>query len=63
MNENLIDECFYITRKKYGTWSSYDKEDKCLVTSLDEDQCISTTRWYLQFLQENKLNNTEVGVL
>jgi hypothetical protein len=35
MNKELIDDCFYIKYKKYGTWCSYDKEDKSLVTSLD----------------------------
>jgi hypothetical protein len=48
MNKELIDDCFYIKYKKYGTWCSYDKEDKSLVTSLTEEQCISSTRWYLQ---------------
>ena len=60
MNENLIDNCFYIKSKIYGTWSSYDTEDKCLVTSLTEEQCIASTRWYLQFLQESKLTPVEV---
>lgn len=60
MNEKLIDDCFYIKYKKYGTWCSYSKEEKSLVTSLTEENCISTTRWYLQFLQESKLNPVEV---
>ena len=51
MEKQLIDECFYL-KQKYGTWCSYDKEDRSLVTSLTEEQCISSTRWYLQFLQE-----------
>jgi hypothetical protein len=40
MNKELIDDCFYIKYKKYGTWCSYDKEDKSLVTSLTEEQCV-----------------------
>ena len=59
MNENLIDDCFYIKYKKYGTWCSYDKEDASLITSLTEEHCISSTRWYLQFLHESKLNPVE----
>jgi len=31
-----------------------------LVTSLTEEQCIASTRWFLQFLQESKLNPVEV---
>ena len=50
--KTLIDECFYIKNKKYGTWSSYDKEDKSLVTSLTEEQCIAATRYYMKGLQE-----------
>ena len=53
MNENLIDNCFYVKYKKYGTWCSYDTEDKSLVTSLTEEQCIASTRWFLQFLHRN----------
>jgi len=60
MDKELIDNCFYIKYKKYGTWCSYDKEDKSLVTSLTEDQCISSTRWYLQFVQESKLDLVQV---
>jgi hypothetical protein len=50
--KTLIDDCFYIKNKKYGTWSSYDKEDKCLVTSLTEEGCINATRYYMKGLQE-----------
>jgi len=50
--ENLIDDVFYVIQKKWGTWSSYDKEGKGLVTSLTEDQCISATRYILKGRQE-----------
>ena len=60
MNKELIDDCFYVKYKKYGTWCSYDKEDGSLVTSLTEEQCIASTRWYLQFVQESKLNLVQV---
>jgi hypothetical protein len=60
MNENLVDNCFYVKYKKYGTWCSYDKEGNSLVTSLTEEQCIRSTRWIFQFHQESKLNSVEV---
>ena len=63
MNKELIDNCFYIKYKKYGTWCSYDNEDGPLVTALTEEHCISSTRWYLQFLQESKSDPVEMGVL
>ena len=63
MNKELIDNCFYIKYKKYGTWCSYDKEDGPLVTALTEEHCISSTRWYLQFLQESKSDPVEMGIL
>jgi hypothetical protein len=63
MNEKkLIDDCFYIQQKKYGLWYSTDKDDNGLITSLTEEQCISATRFYLKFRQENQFesqNNQE----
>jgi uncharacterized lipoprotein NlpE involved in copper resistance len=53
MNEkNLIDEAFYVEKKSWGTYQSYDKEGKGLVTSLSEEQCTSATRFYLKGRQE-----------
>jgi len=47
-----IDECFRIEKKQFGTWTSYDKEGKGIITALTEEHCRSTTRWYLQAKQE-----------
>jgi len=53
MNEKkLIDDCFYIQEKKYGLWDSTDLEGNGLVTSLTEDQCIASTRFFLKGRQE-----------
>ena len=52
MEKKLIDDCFYVEQKKYGLWYSTDNEDKGLVTSLTEDQCISATRFILKGRQE-----------
>jgi hypothetical protein len=50
--KTLIDDAFYVVEQKWGTWDSYDKEDKCIITSLTQDSCISATRWFLKSLQE-----------
>ena len=53
MNEkNLIDEAFYVEKKRFGTYQSYDKEGNGLVTSLSEEQCTASTRFYLKGRQE-----------
>jgi hypothetical protein len=63
--ENLIDDTFFVKQQKWGTWNSYDKEGKGLVTSLTEDQCISATRYILKGRQEgfpeSKTYESEVG--
>ncbi len=60
MEKKLIDDCFYVEEKKYGTWDSYDVDGKCIVTSLTEEECVRATRFMLKIKQENKLN--DVGV-
>ena len=52
MEPKLIDECFYIDKKKYGLWHSWYKDGNGLITALTEDQCISGTRFYLKGRQE-----------
>lgn len=52
MEKKLIDDCFYVEKKKYGLWYSTDKEGKGLVTSLTEESCIVSTRFFLKGLQE-----------
>jgi hypothetical protein len=48
----LIDDAFYVKQQRWGTWDSYDKDGKGLVTSLTQEQCISATRFYLKGRQE-----------
>lgn len=60
MNKELIDNAFYVEEKRWGTWDSYDKDGKCIITSLTEEECIRATRWYLKQKQENLLNQVEV---
>lgn len=52
-----IDDCFRVEEKKWGTWTSYDKEGKELITSLQKELCISATRWYLKNRQEGFVEN------
>ena len=59
MEKQLIDDCFYVEEKKWGTWDSYDKDGKCIITALTEEDCVRATRYYLKLKQENRLNETE----
>jgi hypothetical protein len=52
METNLIDDAFYVKQQRWGTWDSYDKDHKPLVTSLTENECISATRFILKGRQE-----------
>lgn len=52
-----IDDCFRVEEKKWGTWTSYDKKGKELITSLQKEICVSATRWYLKNRQEGFVEN------
>lgn len=54
------DGAFYVNETKYGIWHSFDKDDKPLITSLNEEECVKTSRFYLKSKQDGTLNNTEV---
>jgi hypothetical protein len=57
--KQFYDDAFYVEQKKWGTWQSYDKEGKGIVTSLNEEECVRSTRYYLQLKQENRLNEVD----
>ena len=59
-NQELIDDCFYVEQKRFGTWDSYDKDGKCIITSLTEEECVKATRYYLKLKQDNLLDKVEV---
>ena len=59
-DKQLIDEAFYVEKKRWGTYQSYDKESNRLVTSLTSETCVSATRYYLKLKQEGSLN--DIGV-
>jgi hypothetical protein len=52
MEKKLYDDAFYVEEKKYGLWTSSDKEGNGIITSLTEEQCVRSTRWYLKAKQE-----------
>jgi hypothetical protein len=52
MEKKLYDDAFYVEEKKYGLWSSSDKEGNGIITSLTEEECVRSTRWYLKAKQE-----------
>lgn len=52
MEKTLIDDCFYVEFKKWGTWVSFNQEGKSLITSLTEQSCIDATRYYMKGIQE-----------
>lgn len=52
----LIDNSFYVEKQRWGTWNSYDVQNKPIITSLTEELCIQSTRWYLKEKQE--MNNS-----
>ena len=60
MKKQLIDECFFVEQKQWGTYQSFDVDGKGIITSLTEKDCIAATRYYLKLKQENNLNQTEV---
>jgi len=60
MEKQLYDDAFYVEQKKWGTWGSYDKDGKCIITSLTEEECIRSTRWYLKQKQEGAFDKIEI---
>lgn len=61
-----IDDCFRVEQKKWGTWESFDKSGKGLVTGLTKDIVIQMTRFHLKGIQdgwENVETRTYDGVV
>ena len=57
--ENLIDDCFWVKRQRWGTFVSVHKDGHELITSLNEDLCVSATRFYLKGLQDGFTNEAK----
>jgi hypothetical protein len=47
-----IDDCFRLEQKKWGTWESFDKNGKSIITALTEESCLNGTRFYLKGVQD-----------
>jgi len=56
MEKQLIDDAFYIEKKRWGTWQSHYPDENGIITSLTEDQCVTATRWYLKMKQEGEFD-------
>jgi len=53
------DDAFYVEQKKYGLWQSHYPDGGGIITSLNEDQCVTATRWYLKAKQEGEFDKVE----
>jgi hypothetical protein len=58
MEKKLIDDAFYIEEKSWGTYQSHYPDGKGIITSLTEEECIRSTRWYLKAKQEGEFDKT-----
>ena len=56
MEKQLIDEAFYIEKKRWGTWQSHYPDGKGIITSLTEEECVTATRWYLKLKFEKDID-------
>jgi hypothetical protein len=62
--EVFFDDYFRIEKQSWGTWKSYGKDGKLLITSLTSEACIAATREYLKWQQEGfPENNVYEGVV
>ena len=50
---NWIDDCFLVEQKKWGTWESFGKDGKGIITGMTEEIVIQATRFHLKGVQEN----------
>ena len=48
----VYDETFWVKKQRWGTFVSVGADDTEIITSLTEELCISSTRWYLKSKQE-----------
>ena len=46
------DDAFWVKRQRWGTFVSVGADDLHIITSLTEDECILSTRWYLKAKQD-----------
>ena len=47
-----IDDEFRVEQKRFGTWTSYSKEGEGILTTINKEHLIASTRWYLRAKRE-----------
>ena len=47
-----IDDCFRVEKKKWGTWESFDKTGKGIITGMTKEVVIHMTRFHLKGVQD-----------
>lgn len=47
-----IDDAFRVYKTRFGVWHSATKDDKQIITSLTEKECVNATRFYLKGKQD-----------
>lgn len=52
----LIDECFYVWKTRYGLYSTMTKEGRQMMTGATKDAVTVMTRWHLKCEQEGTLH-------
>lgn len=57
--KNLIDDCFTVESRKWGTFVSLDNDGNPIVTSMTEEACVNATRWFLKAKQEGLTEHTK----
>jgi hypothetical protein len=64
----LIDECFYVWKSRYGLFSTMTKIGRKMLTGATKDGVIKMTRWHLKCEQDGTLDlyttvtNVSMGV-
>jgi len=61
-----IDEAFWIKKQRWGTFVSVGADDRDILTSLTEEECVRMTRAYLKmrqdgFTDDSKSYSSHVG--
>lgn len=49
----VIDDVFWIKRQRWGTFISILKDGSQVITSLSEEECKTSTQWYLKAKQDD----------
>ena len=52
----LIDECFYVWKTRYGLYSTMTKEGRKMLTGAIKDNVSIMTRWHLKCEQDGTLD-------